>query len=361
MRRLVLGSLVVLTVACVQGVDGDDAGVVGGPGDGGATVADAGHEGVDAGPDCTPASERSEWKLKFVFVVEQSGAMCIADPPGSQESAGFCEQAASTVNVTGTTIPARTRAITAFLRAVQSRPDVTVAVVPFETNIRGLYPITGFARPDDQGLLTRVSSLQAVLGRSANLQTALEHVRARIELDLLSRSDAERTRTRYVVVVLSTGVPSPRCTRNDLLMPFASAARPELVWADTDTAFCNVIDPNSPPTDQISTFVPGTSINQNGQLFDIADALGAMKGWYGVTASIHTRLLLSERSFTRCGASCDGVLPSGLNQPDARTVGRYVLGELARRSGGSFVDPGEPSNLDLMDLATMEPTTFCAE
>lgn len=359
MRRLVLGSLVLLA-ACGQVSEGADAGVVGGPGDGGVMVADAGGQSVDAGPGCTPASERAEWKLKFVLVVEQSGTMCIADPPGSQESNGFCEQAAATSG-SGVTVPARVRAMNAFLMALRSRPAASVAVVPFETNLKGFWPVTAFTRPDDGQLQTRVWSLQAELGKHANLQQALEHVRTRIERDAQGLPDAERTRTHYAVVVLSTGVPSPRCTRNDLLTPFASAAHPELVWADTDTAYCNLIDTEIPSWERISNFVPGTSINQNGALFDVADALRAMKAWYGVNVSIHTRLVLSESNVRRCGALCDGMLTNGLNLQDSRAVGGYVLSELARRTGGSFVDPGEPANLSLMDLATMEPTTFCAE
>lgn len=189
----------------------------------------------------------------------------------------------------------------------------------------------------------------------------MEHARARVEADILRLLDAERTRTRYVVVVLSTGVPSPRCSRNDLLMPWASAARPELVWADTDTTFCNDITADIPVWERVTTFEPGTSLNQNSQLFDVTDAFEAMKGWYGASVSVHTRLMLSDSSLSQCGALCDGQLQNGLNPQDTRTVGRYVLSELARRTGGTFVDPGEPSNLSLMDLATMEPTTFCAE
>jgi hypothetical protein len=361
MRRLVLGSLVGLTAACVQGGAGSDAGAVVSAGDGGAFISDGGTQSVDAGPTCAPASERGEWKLKFVFVVEQSGVMCVADPPGSQESSGFCEQVAARVNINGTTSPARVRTLEAFLTAVRTRPEVSVAVVPFETNLKGAWPVASFARPDDGQLQTRVRWLQTELGTQANLQQALEHARARIEADLLRLSDSERTRTHYAVVVLSTGVPSPRCSRNDLLTPFASAVHPELVWADSDPTLCNLIDPNASPFDRINDFVPGRSLNQNGQLFDVADALVAMRGWYGVRVSLHARLLLSERSIRACGTLCDGSLPGGMNSQDSRVVGTYVLGELARRTGGTFLDPGEPANLTLQDLATMEPTTFCGE
>lgn len=359
MRRLVLGSVMVFATACLQAVEAQDAGS-GIPADAGSSViVDAG--APDAGPTCAPASERSEWKLKFVFVVEQSGAMCLVDPPGSQESTGLCEQTAPLANVTGATMPARVRELMAFSRAVANRPDVTMALIPFETNLKGFFPITGFSRGSDFGLLNRISGLQAELGSRANLQTALESARTRIEFDLLQRPDAERTHTHYVVVVLSTGVPSPRCSRNDLLMPFGSAARPELVWADTDTRYCNDVTSDIPPSESISTFVPGTSINQNAQLFDLADAFRAMEGWYGVKVSVHTRQLVSDRNLAACGALCDHQLTNGLNVQDTRTVGRYVLSELARRGGGTFVDPGEPSNLSLMDLASLEPTTFCAE
>lgn len=360
MRRLVLGSVLVLATACLQAVEAQDAGS-GSTGDAGvAVVVDAG--APDAGPTCAPASERGEWKTKFVVIVEQSGAMCLVDPPGSQEGAGLCEQAAAMANVTGTTIPARVKALQAFMRAVQNRPDVMLTLVPFDSNVKGALPFNGFSPATDPLMVNRIWSLQTELGQHANLQGALAFARSRIELDVLQLSDAERSHTHYAVVVLSTGVPSPRCARDDLSMPFASAARPELVWADTDTTFCNDFpDPTSFPQERVNTFSPGTSLNQNFQFFDFADALKAMEGWYGVKVSVHTRQLFSERSLAACGALCDHQLTNGLNVQDTRTVGRYLLSELARRGGGTFVDPGESSNLSLMDLATMEPTTFCAE
>lgn len=356
MRRLVLGSAVMFAAACHQGVDAGDAGVGSGADAGATVVTDAG--AADAGRSCTPASERADWKLKFVFVVEQSGAMCIADPPGSQESSGFCEMALARTRLTNV-FPARVGAVASFLTAVAARPEVTVGLIPFEANVKG--GNRGFAPGGDLQLRSALGQLQAELGKHANLQTALEAARQRVEADLLPLSDAERTRTHYAVVVLSTGVPSPRCNRNDLSMPFGSATRPELVWADSDTPFCNDITADIPPSERITNFVPGTSINQNSQLFDVADTFGAMEGWYGVKVSLHTRQLLSERTLMQCGALCDGQLTLGLNVTDTRTVGRFVLSELARRGGGTFVDPGEPSNLSLNDLATMEPTTFCAE
>ena len=57
-------------------------------------------DNVDAGPPttltvtgrvCTEVVDPSAFPVKLVLLVDQSGASCITDPPGSQESAGLCE------------------------------------------------------------------------------------------------------------------------------------------------------------------------------------------------------------------------------------------------------------------------------
>jgi hypothetical protein len=75
------------------------------------------------------------------------------------------------------------------------------------------------------------------------------------------------------------------------------------------------------------------------------DGLRLLSTWYGVpSVELHARRLTN-----------------GLSSTDMRTVGTFIMKNLAARGGGTFFDPGEPANLSLDDLAAMEPTTFCDE
>ncbi len=59
-----------------------------------------------AGRVCTSPPDNTGFPVKVVLIVDQSGSMCVSDPPGSQASSGFCELFALGVPPT-TTQPAR--------------------------------------------------------------------------------------------------------------------------------------------------------------------------------------------------------------------------------------------------------------
>jgi len=64
------------------------------------------------GTVCTSTPDPNGFPVKVVFVVDQSGSMCISDPPGSQNGAGFCEQTqVKAIIPPGVTQPARVRAL----------------------------------------------------------------------------------------------------------------------------------------------------------------------------------------------------------------------------------------------------------
>jgi N utilization substance protein A len=64
--------------------------------------------------------------------------MCISDPPGAQESTGFCQMYATIPP--GVTQPARVRAVNRLIDQFEQQPNVQVALVPFETNVKGVWP-----------------------------------------------------------------------------------------------------------------------------------------------------------------------------------------------------------------------------
>jgi hypothetical protein len=223
--------------------------------------------------------------VKVVLVVDQSGSMCISDPPGSQESTGFCEMY-STVPP-GVTQPARVRAVNKLLQQFSRAPNVQVALVPFETNVKGVWPGPGggrFGRPDS-ALQTRVNTLQSELGKGTDYQGALAYAYSLIATDIVATEATTPEvlpRTRYVVVFLTDGVPFPKCAANDNLTQFADDLNPDLTWADSSGAgdFCNLIDPTDP--DAITGFVAGTDRNQNYQLFSYVKQIVDLKDQFNV-------------------------------------------------------------------------------
>lgn len=323
-----------------------------------------------SGRVCTQRPDRNGFPVKVVFVVDQSGSMCVSDPPGSQESTGFCEMAAATLGVTGSTLPARVRALNRLLDGFVNQRNISVAVIPFETNIKGAYPAAGFARPDDQGLRNRVGALQTELGKGTDYQGALAAAYTRIagDIALTQRTSPNMLpRTRYVVVFLSDGVPYPRCAANDNLTQYADDLNPELVWQDSLGAgtFCNEIDADIPPADRIMTFVPGTDRNQNYQLFSYVDQLMELRDQYNIgDIRLHTVLLFNEEAVRACGPICQDLYgryvrwPGPVTIPDgpaaAKRISAWTLQQLAQRGNGVFQEFNNFAGVAQLNLGALD-------
>src|SRR6516164_6944895 len=59
---------------------------------------------------CTSAPDPNGFPVKVVFIVDQSGSMCVSDPPGSQQGSAFCERTdIQAIVPPGVTTPARVR------------------------------------------------------------------------------------------------------------------------------------------------------------------------------------------------------------------------------------------------------------
>lgn len=323
-----------------------------------------------SGRVCTERPDRSGFPVKVVFVVDQSGSMCVSDPPGSQESNGFCEMAAASLNVTGSTLPARVRALQRLLQGFASQRNISVAVVPFETNIKGVYPPSGFARPDDAALLARVGALQSELGKGTDYQGALAAAYSRIAADI---NNTQRTapnmlpRTRYVVVFLSDGVPYPRCAANDNLTQYADDLNPELTWQDSLGAgsFCNEIDADIAPADRILTFVAGTDRNQNYQLFSYVDQLMELRDQYNIgDIRLHTVLLFNEEAVRACGPICQDLYGRYVRWPGpvaladgpaaAKRISAWTLQQLAQRGNGVYQEFNNFAGIAQLNLGALD-------
>lgn len=301
---------------------------------------------------CTDPPNAMGFPVKVVLVVDQSGSMCVSDPPGSQEVGGFCQQIASLVVPPGVTEPARVRALKKLLQQFATQPNVSVSLVPFETNVKNPYPpSTGagtsrFTPANNAGLLSALGNLQSTLGKGTDYQGALSYAYTVIADDIAITNQNNPQllpRTRYVVVFLTDGTPYPRCAGNDSLSTYASPDFPELLWADSSGSgdFCNQLDPPGPPI--LTGFVKGTDRNQNYQLFSYVDQMMELRDAYNIgDIRLHTVLLFNEAAVAACGPICQdiygtypGVAPAAYPAA-AKKIATWTLQQLAQRGNGVY-------------------------
>lgn len=322
------------------------------------------------GKVCTDPPDPSGFPVKVVLVVDQSGSMCVSDPPGSQGQMGFCEMADALLATYGAlpTEPARVRAIRALMQQFQNQPNVEVALVPFETNAVQLYPPAGmgaFARPN--GLLnTIVGTLQSTLGKGTDYQGAFALTYAIIADDINKtqmNSPELLPRTRYVVVFLTDGTPYPRCSANDSLpqQDYADPDHPDLTWADSNSAvdFCNLLDPTAPNgmPSVINGYVPGTDRNQNYQIFSYVDQIMELRNQFNIgDLRIHSILLFNEQAVQQCGPICQDLYGVYPNVPfasgypaAAKKIAEWTLKQIAMRGNGVYqaFENGDIANMGL--------------
>ncbi|MBL8920234.1 MAG: hypothetical protein JNJ54_15315 [Myxococcaceae bacterium] len=349
MTRGALTVLVGCLVACGRPavVGGDGAASAGGQGAnaggtaagsaaaGGSTGAAGGSPAGGGAATCAPEPLGPDDRLKLVFVVDQGDLMCVADPPGTGDLPNGCD---AVVVPQGVFQPARTRALLAALDEAALLRDAEVALVAFGTTTVA----TTFRRPTEPLLRSRVTSLQSELAGRSNLQRALRAATQLITTDAQRLGAEARARTRYAVLLVSAGLPTPRCSSVDVAAPMPPALPGER-WPDTPGAgtWCNDPLADTLPGER-EGFVPGGDLNQQWQLGEAVDDLLAVAGQHGLAeVRLHTWQVFHDATAQRCGAACDGFF--GMRTADARATGAFVLDDLARRGRGSFVGNGELS------------------
>lgn len=328
-------------------------------------------ENVDAGPPatatltgqaCTQVPDPSGFPVKLVVLLDQSGSNCITDPPGSLQSPGLCEMVAVPPGITQ---PARVRALNKLLDTVETQPNVQLTLVPFDINVKGVWPPPfsgGFARPDAT-LRNRVNTLQAELGKASDVQGALEYAFGLVGSDVVNTeafAPEILPQTRYVVVLITDGPPMPRCSRNDSLQAYADDEDPRGVWPDTDPDFCNLIDPMDP--DAITGFLAGSDRNQDGQLVTVVEQLRRLARDHHVgDIRFSSILMTNEEALTTCGPICQdlfgmktrwpGPVPVSNGAAFAYVEARSLLTQLSTVGGGSFTEYSNFSGLSTFAMA----------
>lgn len=338
------------------------------------------------GKVCTALPDTQGFPVKVVFLIDSSGSMCVSDGPGSQASNGFCEQVGAKLRAQGINEPGRVRALKSVLQRFQapladgSNPNISVALVPFDSKIANVYPETGFVPASDGSLLTRVDGLQNALGKGTDYQGAVAEAYSRIEADIIKANRSELPRTKYVIILFTDGAPYPRCTSDDADADptvYATPTRPWGIWKDNPPTFCNpvvddetgevlidpnlicdVTDPNCDPTDPnnqtVLNFTTGADRNQNYQIFDAVDRLTALRDKYNVgEISLHTIMLFNTEAVNLCGNICltDLYNLPGATAEEAREVSRWTLTEMAVKHGnGTFQEFTTQADIELGSL-----------
>lgn len=343
-----------------------------------------------SGRVCTERPDPSGFPVKVVFLVDQSGSMCVSDPPGSQESTGFCQSPAVQRLGQGLSAPARVLSMYRLLERFRTQPNVEVALIPFETSIRpGTdYPsVKGFAKPDDEELIKAVRALQSGLGKGTDYQGALAaaYTRIRDDIDTTGRLNPQLLpRTRYVVVFLTDGVPFPRCAANDDLTQYADDNNPELTWADAyavqgPDGFCNLLDVDARraqfgtgnTSNNIQSYTAGTDRNQNYQLFAYVDQLMELKRQFNIgDVRLNTVLLFNEEAVRACGDICQDIYGEYARYPGpvqvtdgpafAHTIAAWTLKQLANRGNGIFQEFRDFGGIGQLDLGALDYSSMHA-
>jgi hypothetical protein len=324
---------------------------------------------------CTDTPDADGFPVKVVIVIDQSGSMCVSDPPGSQEGTGFCERAeVQAIVPPGVTEPGRVRALRRLVQQFRAQPNVQVSIVPFETNIRDTWPSnTGnrFARPTSgSGVDTYIGALQEQLGKGTDYQGALAEAYKIISADITDVAKArpaELPRTRYVVVFLTDGTPYPRCSANDTLSQYATPDQPDLTWEDSSSAreFCNLMDPEDP--DAILGYIAGTDRNQNYQLFSYVRQFMELKLQHNVgDIRMHTVLLFNEEAVRACGPICQdlygtypGVSPAQYPR-EAKKISSWLLKRFAEMGGGVYQEFNNTTEISQLGLGALDYSSFAS-
>lgn len=304
------------------------------------------------GTICTQPPDPSGFPVKVLFLVDQSGSMCISDPPGSQGAPGLCEELVTMGIVPANlTTPARVRAMEQLLLQFQDEitnqgANISVAIVPFATNVQNPYPAVGSAQGFGTpfGLDAYLNALQGQLGKGTDDQGALAYAYSVIAGDIAVTAAANPQllpRTRYVVVWLTDGTPYPRCSAIDNLPVYADPQHPYLIWADSVPDYCNVA--GAAGGDPINGFVVGTDRNQNYQIFSYVDQIMSLKQTYNIgDIRLHTVLLFNQAAVQACGAICEdiyGVYPNTpiADYPEAaHSVAEWLLTQVALLGNGVY-------------------------
>ncbi len=304
---------------------------------------------------CTRVPSDSVFPVKVDFLVDKSGSMCVSDPPGVGPPGSLCELAPPPADPNDPR-PGRVKALDLLVRRFDSRKDIYVALDGFESRLNPTIPAVdqGFIAPAQLDSAT-INNLQQDLGKGTDYQGALAQAYTRIEQDILNplNNIANRPRTRYVVVLMTDGVPYPRCSAVDNLPDdqYATPQNPWGIWRDSPPGFCNAGNPDV----QLNGYTVGTDRNQNYQILGAVQRLAALKDKYNIgDIRLHTVLIYNIAAVEACNAMTGGLcakdLYNGLSATEAHAVASQLLTRMAEIGGGTYQEFTTPESIQLATL-----------
>ena len=132
---------------------------------------------------CTEPPDPADFPVKVVFIVDESGSMCITDPPGSQSANpnGPCQTFMGNATLDnfcepdGMAHPGRVCALYDLINQFADSPNVSATMIPFETKIVTMdeYPpdparfinvVKNGANPNYDTWVENINNLQGLLG-----------------------------------------------------------------------------------------------------------------------------------------------------------------------------------------------------
>lgn len=260
-----------------------------------------------SGGFCTSPSDELAFPVKMLIVIDQSASLQCTDPGNNRLVA---------LNASG--------------QEIDSLPNVEFGVIGFASWSR----ITNFTTSwGDASSALAPQNGQG--GPATDYQGALSVVLSVLEQDMIQVGPAQRSRTKYMVVFLSDGIPEPRCTFgcDD------GGAPPDSLYG-----VCNT---QQEIPDEVYVDMNGycPAYNQPEQIAAKVQEIMALSDFYGVgDLTLNTILLFAPEA--EVAAVCGDVSIFGYNKDEAMPL----LQEMASQGRGTFRDVNISTELDFLDF-----------
>ncbi|HJK94669.1 MAG TPA: VWA domain-containing protein [Polyangiaceae bacterium LLY-WYZ-15_(1-7)] len=227
-------------------------------------------------------------------------------------------------------------------------PDTSVGFIGFSSWAR----VQPFTR--DRSAIGRMLDPAGGLGPATDYQGTLAQAVRMLEEDMEAVGPAERARTRYVVVFLSDGVPTPRCLAGcedtisdcsdgvdndgdgleDGSDPDCENITDNALHPDNLYGICNTTE-EIPEGEYVDFDGRCPAYNAPGQILRRVDEVLALRDVYGVGAiTLHTVLLFSPQEVVDGVCGGDAAAAFGYEETQARSL----LTAMAEQGNGAFRD-----------------------
>jgi uncharacterized protein YegL len=206
-----------------------------------------------SGEVCASEPGERRFPVKIMFVVDTSGSMQFTDPSDKNQGAtqtacvDLCTTSAGlsaaecATRCAGAENPGRRGAVEAVITRFRNNPEVEFAIISYNGRIR----VNGdtdadsfkFTRDDTDIEKGLESTMQADI--TTDYQGALSTAYQILENDMKDGNPVDLGRTKYVILWLSDGAPSPRCKKGCHSCPVGSSCNYERRSCDNGGGSCD--------------------------------------------------------------------------------------------------------------------------